>query len=169
VRPGPDAPNASADAARARADAHRPRRIALAWAALALWTACVLWLGSGNFDAGTTSRFFAPLLRWLLPDAPPEQVATLVGAIRKLAHPVEYALLAWLAFRTLALSGVARSAVAAAGALALALAVAGVDEARQAGLATRTGALGDVALDAGGALGAVAAAAALRRRRGGTR
>jgi VanZ family protein len=137
--------------------------IALAWFWVVAWIAIIQIFASGSFSANETSRFIGPLLRWLFPDADAESVAAAHFAIRKASHLVEYALLALLALRAFQLSLDWPLAWLAAASLALALAVAVVDESRQAAAASRTGALSDVALDMTGAASALALAAVTRR------
>jgi VanZ family protein len=125
-----------------------------AWLAVAACVALILLFSGDEFSAGSTSRIFGPLLRWLLPDAAP---ATLLGIhlwVRKTAHLVEYALLGVLAFRALRLTlDVSLPRTALLG-LVVVLSVAATDELRQSLLASRTGSLVDVGIDlAGGALG----------------
>ncbi len=156
--PGPREPRDRADAA--------PGAAALAWTLVAAWIALVWWLGSSDFSAPITSRYLVPFLTWLLPFASPEQVLATANFARKLGHPVVYAVLAGLAVHAVRASGWERRGVAAAAALGLVACVAGLDELRQAGVASRTGSAGDVALDlAGGAL----AVAVLTRRGPGRR
>jgi VanZ family protein len=127
------------------------------------WIALVQIFASGSFAASETSRFIGPLLRWLFPDADADSIAAAHFAIRKSAHLVEYAILALLALRAFRLSFERPRVWLAAASLALALAVAVVDESRQAALENRTGALSDVALDIAGAASALALACAVRR------
>ena len=141
-----------------------PARVARAWLLVALWASLVWYLGSDTFGASSTSRYFAPLIEWLWPSSSPAQRYALLIAIRKLAHPSVYAVLAGLAFRAALLSGVSGLARGAAIALAMAVSIAGLDELRQTKTRTRTGAASDVALDAAGATAALAALGALRRR-----
>jgi VanZ family protein len=137
--------------------------IALAWFWVVAWIAVIQIFASGSFSANETSRFIGPLLRWLFPDADAESVAAAHFAIRKASHLVEYALLALLALRAFQLSLDRPLAWLGAASLALALAVAVVDESRQAAAANRTGALSDVALDMTGAASALALAGVARR------
>jgi VanZ family protein len=137
--------------------------IALAWLWVVAWIAIVQIFASGSFSASETSRFIGPLLRWLFPDAHAESIATAHFAIRKAGHLGEYAILALLALRAFHSSLDRPLAWRAAASLALALAVAVVDEARQAAAANRTGSLADVALDITGAASALALAGAVRR------
>jgi VanZ family protein len=141
-----------------------PARVARAWLWVALWASLVWWLGSDAFGASATSRYLAPLIEWFWPGATAAQRFAVVMAIRKLAHPSVYAVLAGLAFRAALLSGVSGLARGAAIALTMAVSIAGLDELRQTRTRTRTGAASDVALDAAGATVALAALGALRRR-----
>jgi len=143
-----------------------PARVTVAWLLVAAWAALVWWLGSDQFSAGTTSRYLWPLIEWLWPSGSFEQRHALLMAIRKLAHPSVYAVLAGLAFRAALVSGVSGLARGAAIALALAVSFAGLDELRQSHIRSRTGAASDVALDAAGASVALAALSYVRRRRG---
>jgi VanZ family protein len=102
--------------------------------------------------ADETSRFILPFLRWLLPGAQPATLDLLHGAIRKLGHVSEFAVLAVLWYRSLALDGRTRRPKAALVAFALTLAFAGLDELHQAFVATRTGSMMDVGWDGLGAL-----------------
>jgi len=165
TRPGGRyAPAAGVDRRAVRGDDLRSRsEIALAWFWVVAWIALVQIFASGSFSASETSRFIDPLLRWLFPDATAESLAAAHFAIRKAAHLVEYAILALLALRAFRLSFDRPQLWFAAASLALALAVAIVDESRQAALENRTGALSDVALDAAGAASALALACATRR------
>jgi len=134
------------------------REIALAWLWVVAWIAVVQIFASASFSASETSRFIGPLLRWLFPDAHAESIETAHLAIRKAGHLIEYAILALLALRAFDSSFDRPRAWLAAASLALALAVAVVDESRQATSADRTGALSDVALDLTGAASALACA-----------
>ena len=127
------------------------------------WIATVQIFASGSFAASETSRFIGPLLRWLFPAADPASVEGAHFAIRKAAHFVEYAILALLALRAFRLSFERPLAQLGAASLALVLAVAVVDEWRQAVSADRTGALSDVALDFSGAASALVLVGAFRQ------
>jgi VanZ family protein len=141
-----------------------PARAARAWLLVVLWASLVWYLGSDAFGAPMTWHYLGPLLEWLWPSGSPAQRYAILMAIRKLAHPSVYAVLAGLAFRAALLSGVSGLARGAAIALAMAVSIAGLDELRQTRTRTRTGAASDVALDATGATVALAALGALRRR-----
>jgi VanZ family protein len=131
-------------------------RIAWAW----FWVLaciCVIWtLSSESFSGGATSQFFAPLFRWLFPEMSPREFWSAHYWVRKSAHLTEYAILAMLSFRALRLSLDVPVLRIVGLTLLLVVSVAGVDEFRQAHIATRTGSLRDVALNfVGGGLGVV--------------
>jgi hypothetical protein len=112
----------------------------------------VIALLSGDpFGAERTGAWLLPLLGHLLPGADPAVLHVLHAALRKLAHVMEYGILAalWL--------GTFRPAPrAAVWAVALAAGYAGLDEIRQGFTPTRGPSALDVLLDAAGALVAVA-------------
>jgi VanZ family protein len=141
-----------------------PARAAFAWLLVALWVGLVWWLGTDQFGAGGTSRYLFPLIRWLWPGGSPADQFAVLMAIRNLAHPAIYGVLAALAFRAALLSGVTTAMRGAAVAFGLALSIAGLDELRQSHSRARTGAVSDVVLDAAGAGTTLAALYALRRR-----
>jgi VanZ family protein len=133
------------------------------WIAVATWTAVVFALSGEGFAAPETEGFFGPLLRWLIPDLGDEALAAIHFVIRKTAHAGEYAVLALLSYRALAMSGVSTPGRQLGLALAVVVAVAVSDETRQAFSLSRDGAVPDVALDVVGALAALALAFVLRR------
>jgi VanZ family protein len=137
--------------------------IALAWFWVVVWVAIVQTFATDSFSASETSLVIGPLLRWLFPDADADSIASAHFAIRKASHFVEYAILALLALRAFRASFNRPLAWLAAASLALALAVAVIDEGRQAAAENRTGALSDVALDMSGAASALVLASATRR------
>ena len=128
----------------------REHRRWLWWLAVGLWIAVVLGFSSDRFSAESTSRFLAPLVRWIFPAITAETQQLLLSLTRKGAHVFEYAVLAALAYQALReASNPWRSAGLA---LALVISVAVADETRQATSAARTGSVIDVSIDvAGGA------------------
>lgn len=138
------------------------RRIWLtAYAPLIIWTAVVLGLGSGMGSMSETSRLIRPLLEFFFPTASIETLTIYHGYIRKFAHFVEYAVLAFLAFR--ALSPFRHKYAMAFGIAAF---VAIIDEFNQSLNPSRTSSIWDVALDLAGAalVILVLALIAIRRR-----
>ncbi|MEZ4218346.1 MAG: VanZ family protein [Myxococcota bacterium] len=128
-------------------------RTIFAWAVALAWAGFVWGLGTDGFSASETSRFLGPLLDWLRPELDAVARTRALFAVRKLAHVVEYGVLALLVGRALAITTGARMRFVVAAALACVLALAAADETRQTKTAHRTGAASDVVLDvAGGAL-----------------
>ena len=125
-----------------------------AWLAVAACAGVILIFSGDEFSAGSTSRIFGPLLRWLFPDLSGPSLLALHLWVRKTAHLVEYALLGLLAFRALRVSLAISLPRTALLGLLLVLVIAATDELRQSLTASRTGSLVDVGIDlAGGALG----------------
>jgi len=122
------------------------------WAPLILWMVLISVGSTDVLAADETSRFIVPFLRWLLPGATPATLDLLHGAIRKLGHVSEFAILAVLWYRSLTWERQARRPTAAPAAFALTLAFAGLDEVHQAFVATRTASVMDVGWDGLGAL-----------------
>jgi len=133
------------------------------------WGLLVWGLGGGAFSAPETSRILGPILDWLLPGLSPDERLFWMGAIRKLAHPFEYAVFAVLGLRFVhgLRPAVWRLGLKCGVVLAIATVLAALDESRQAGLASRTGSPWDVALDIAGAAVALVAVVALATRAGG--
>jgi VanZ family protein len=98
-----------------------------------------------------TSRIITPLLRWFDPGISDEMVAQVHLIVRKLAHILEYAVLASLllrALRNLMANFRYRVAFAFIGALLFAV----TDEFHQSFVHSRTSSLGDVGIDCAGAI-----------------
>lgn len=136
------------------------------WAPPILWMAVVLALSSAGFSAEKTGSMLHPLLGWLLPGLTREHLGAIHGAVRKLAHFTEYAILAALWFRALRRNGAVRPAAAAGLALGISVVCAMIDEGHQALVSARTGSPGDVLIDTLGAVVAVGALALGWRRVG---
>ncbi len=115
------------------------------WGPVVAWTVILFTLSTSVFSAANTSRFFVPVLRWLLPSASTATILLIHGLIRKAAHFANYAILFWLLIRG-PMAG--RPYVA----LGLCVAYAMLDEGHQIFVPGRTASLYDVALDSSGAL-----------------
>jgi VanZ family protein len=115
------------------------------WGPVVAWTVLLFILATSVFSAANTSRFFIPVLRWLLPSAGTATILLIHGLIRKAAHFTNYAILFWLLIRG-PMAG--RPYVA----LGLCVAYAMLDEGHQIFVPGRTASLYDVALDSSGAL-----------------
>ena len=66
---------------------------------LVAWMAFIFFASTGAFAGENTSRIIRPLLLWLFPDISEEKIASVHFLTRKVAHFLEYALLAFLAAR----------------------------------------------------------------------
>jgi VanZ family protein len=136
------------------------------YAPLLAWTCFILYASTGAMSAANTSLVIEPLLRWLVPDISEERLAAAHFAVRKLAHFVEYALLALLAARAfIGSSKLFLSRRWFVVALALVVAVALLDEYNQSFNPARTGTIKDSLLDSVGGLTALVVLALLRARR----
>ncbi len=136
-----------------------------AWVAVVLWAVLILRLSGDDLSAAQTSRILGPLLAWLFPDldAGTRQLAHFL--VRKGAHFVEYAVLGTLAAWALWRTRRTRRLLQVAGALAVVLGVAFLDEGRQARSTERTGSLRDVGLDGAGGLAGAGSFVLLASRR----
>ncbi len=140
------------------------------WLPVILWMGVIFAMSTGLGASDNTSRIIEPLLRWLLPHSPPENITLMHFLIRKLAHLSEYAVLGLLTRRatgiTLNPQHPARAGWKAAGlALLIAAAYAATDEFHQVFVPGRTPALGDVMIDASGAFLALLVAELWRKYR----
>ncbi len=66
---------------------------------LVVWMAFIFFASTGAFAGENTSRIIRPLLLWLFPEISEEKIALVHFVTRKIAHFLEYALLALLAAR----------------------------------------------------------------------
>ncbi|MGH0030594.1 MAG: VanZ family protein [Myxococcota bacterium] len=130
----------------------RRPRFWIAWGLFVGFAGMVLWLGGSHFSANHTAGYLGPLLQWLFPDMSAIDRYHLHVRTRKLAHSVEYGVLALLAFRAVYVSMEAVLVRIAGLAMVLVLLVAAIDESRQAFSPTRTGSVWDVGLDLLGAV-----------------
>ncbi|HEY0377830.1 MAG TPA: VanZ family protein [Pyrinomonadaceae bacterium] len=66
---------------------------------LAAWMVFMFFASTGAFSGENTSRVVRPLLLWLFPDISEEKIALTHFVTRKVAHFLEYGILAFLAAR----------------------------------------------------------------------
>ncbi len=66
---------------------------------LVAWMVFMFFASTGALSGENTSRFVRPLLLWLFPDISDEKIALAHFVTRKIAHFLEYGLLAFLAAR----------------------------------------------------------------------
>jgi VanZ family protein len=123
---------------------------------LFLWVGFIFFMSSSTGSMSETSRFIRPFLEFLFPGAPEETLRLYHGYIRKLAHLVEYAILALLAFRSFTASSIpAMRRMRFVLPMAIVLCVAAADEFNQSFNARRTSSIWDVAIDAAGGITAL--------------
>jgi VanZ family protein len=116
----------------------------------------LIYMGSTDILSGQrTSRFLAPLLRWLKPDISAEAMQRAQLVIRKMGHLTEYALLAGFVCRALSQASLglptSRPTWMIWGALGWAILFAVSDEIHQSFYVTRQASAWDVLIDACGA------------------
>lgn len=131
------------------------------WGPLLLWMTLIFGFSTDAGSTRRTSRFIGPFLRWLVPDISEEAIQGVQLVVRKTAHMVEYAILAFLAWRA------KRSSMTrdrrlwrrsdATFAIAIAILFAITDEWHQSFVPSRQGQLTDVLFDSAGAVFAMLA------------
>jgi VanZ family protein len=126
------------------------------WIPPLTWMAVIMALSSGSFSSQRTGAVFLGLLAGVVPWLTAADLAALHGTARKLAHFIEYAILAALWFRALSRARSLSPGLAWTAAFAICLAWAALDEAHQHFAPNRTGSAQDVAIDAAGSLAALA-------------
>jgi VanZ family protein len=135
------------------------------WALPVIWGVMIFGFSGDMWGASETSRFLVPLLQLMFPWASPETIFLLHALVRKLAHVVEYGILAVLWFRAFDTDSSGRGARRAVmRSLLVVIPWAMADEYRQTWTATRSGTLGDVLLDGAGAGAALCLWAMVGRR-----
>ena len=142
-----------------QADAGRntlARRRVWRYGPLVVWMGFIFFASTGEFSASNTSRIIGPLLRWLFPEISEESLALAHLITRKVAHFLEYAVLAWLAARALSTS--TRPALNRRWfliSLALVVLYSLSDEYHQSFVPARTGSIYDSLIDISGGLSAL--------------
>jgi VanZ family protein len=131
------------------------RHVIKAWLPVVLWMG-VIFVASTDLGSAThTSQIIEPLVKWVKPDATPEQFELVHFIVRKTAHLTEYAILALLILRAVRLSmmpHLLKSAFrAAAITLLISASYAAMDEFHQSFVAGRTASPHDVLIDTMGA------------------
>lgn len=123
------------------------------YAPLILWIAVIFVASSSQGAMTNTSRFIRPFLEWLFPNTPDEILTIYHGYIRKSAHFIEYAILAFwasIAFWNSSKEILRRFWFIFA--LLIVGIVASIDEYNQSFNPLRTSSVYDVLLDASGGL-----------------
>jgi VanZ family protein len=139
---------------------------------LKYWLPVFIWLGvifAGSteiFSAEQTSRYLVPFLRWLDPQISLSTIAAIHFALRKLAHLIEYAVLAALLWRALRSARNLRAKMSTLfiGVWVACTIIAASDEFHQSLIASRTASLNDVLTDSLGAAISLAICLAISQR-----
>jgi VanZ family protein len=71
------------------------------WLLVLFWALLIYGSSTSTFASPQTSRFFIPLMRFLLPGAAPATLDLLHEIARKSAHLIDYSMLGFLLFRAL--------------------------------------------------------------------
>lgn len=122
-----------------------------AYAPLVLWIGVIFLMSSSQGSMSETSRIIGPLLQFFFPDMPEGTRLLIHGYVRKSAHFIEYAVLAFFALRALSMSAsVVLRRWRYALALLLVILIAAIDEVNQSFDSSRTGAITDVMIDTTG-------------------
>jgi VanZ family protein len=133
----------------------RTKIFLLYWVPVFLWMYVIFSASGDASSAHHSSRIIGPIVHWLFPDFPENQVETIVFYVRKIAHLVEYFLLALLLWRAMRkpIHGDKRpwSWSLAAIVVAIAAAYAITDEIHQIFVPNRQGKFLDVFIDTCGA------------------
>ncbi len=133
----------------------KSRATFLYWLPVVLWASTIFGASSDSGSFQRSSRIIGPIMHWLFPNMPPEQVHTIVIVVRKWAHLTEFAvfaLLVWNALRRPRWRDTRPWNWRIAGeALWFAVLYAASDEFHQTFVPSREGCLRDVCIDSCGA------------------
>ena len=121
------------------------------YAPLILWIGIVFFLSSRQASMSQTSIYVRPILEFLFPNAPEETLIIYHSYVRKLAHFVEYAVLAFWAARAFTGSSIkVFQKYWYVFSFLLVVLIAAIDETNQSFTSSRTGSIYDVLLDVSG-------------------
>jgi VanZ family protein len=128
------------------------------WLPVLIWMGVIFWMSTGTFSADQTSQFIGPLLHFLFPRLPAQDIDLLHGIIRKAGHVSEYFVLGLIFFRGVRGNSPQRWRLRWALTAMLAVVLFALsDEFHQSWVASRTSSLVDVGIDsAGGVLSQIA-------------
>ncbi len=119
----------------------------MAFAPLFVWIGVIFFLSSPQGSMSQTSLFIRPVLQFLFPAAPEETISVYHTYIRKTAHFTEYAVLAFLAFRSLVMTFLSIDNLKYIFPLVLVVSISSLDEFNQSFEISRTSSFRDVLLD----------------------
>lgn len=121
------------------------------WGPVVLWL-CWLYVASGEMlSSERTSRLLVPLIKFFFPAIPLETLRMIHWLIRKAAHLVDYAVLAWLLWRACCRSTTQRLVMRALSIFATCAFFGFLEEVRQGFVPGRISSLTDVFIDIVGA------------------
>ncbi|SEM39273.1 VanZ like family protein [Syntrophus gentianae] len=128
------------------------------WLPVLLWMGVIFGMSTGTFSADHTSRFIGPLLHFLFPGLPEQDIELFHGMIRKAGHVSEYFILGLLFFHGVRGNSSQRWRLRWALTAILAVVLFALsDEYHQSWVASRTASLVDVSIDSvGGVLSQIA-------------
>ena len=145
----------------------RKRLLLKAWLPVVVWMGVIFFASTDLGSASHTSQVIEPLVKWIKPDATPEQLDFVHFIVRKTAHLTEYAILAILVFRALRMSSAAQTNPRSLRLIGIALifsaAYASLDEFHQSFVSQRTACAQDVLIDTTGAFVALVIVSLSRR------
>jgi VanZ family protein len=120
------------------------------WLPVLIWMSVIFTASSDSKSYQHSSLIIEPLLRWLFPHMPEQEIETIHHLFRKCCHLAEYAILGLLVFRAL---GHARTELSpwswprVGGTLLIVFLYASSDEFHQSFVPTRTPLFSDVCID----------------------
>jgi VanZ family protein len=122
------------------------------WLPVVIWTAMIFAASSASFSGGNTGNWLAKLIQLVLGHSvTPWQFHIIHAAVRKAAHLTEYGILGFLVFRAIRAGRRDWDFRWSLAAIAIAMAVACLDEWHQAFVPSRTASPYDVLIDTIGA------------------
>jgi VanZ family protein len=123
------------------------------WIPVIIWIGAISWMSTGTFSSDQTSRFIVPVIHFLFPRLPPQDVDFMHALIRKSGHIAEYFVLGLLSFYAFRGDSPQRWCLRwAAYAVILVICSALSDEFHQSFIASRTSSLVDVGIDSAGGI-----------------
>jgi VanZ family protein len=142
---------------RAKLETFFMRRFLKFWLPVLIWMSVIFTASADSKSYQHSSLLVEPLLRWLFPHMPEQEIAEIHHIFRKCCHLAEYSVLGLLVFRALSYAKTELSPWSwprVGGALLIVFLYASSDEYHQRFVPTRTPLFSDVCIDtAGGAIG----------------
>jgi VanZ family protein len=79
----------------------RARAFVVYWLPVAVWMAIIFSASGDRQSFSRSSRIIGPIVRWIFPEISEDALGAIIFAVRKGAHLMVYAVLAWLFWRGL--------------------------------------------------------------------